>query len=142
MYVSDPVSFRVGEPPAGWSRLDLRDATLAFRDERNDASVLINARCEGVSDAPLAALTNHLVMGTTERDWREQEVVPLDGREAMRSRLVAKLDGVPMEYALWVLKKDGCVYDFVYVAAPGKFEAGAAEFDRVVRAFRTLKRRG
>ena len=35
------------------------------------------------------------------------------------------LDGVPMAYDIFVLKKDGCVYDLVYVAPPDAAGQGA-----------------
>ena len=37
----------------------------------------------------------------------------MDGREAMHTVMSAKLDGVPKMFDAYVLKKDGCVYDFV-----------------------------
>ena len=45
--------------------------------------------------------------------------------------MTADLDGVPMRYDVWVLKKDGCVYDVVYDAAPLKFDEGLAAYRRV-----------
>ena len=48
----------------------------------------------------------------------------------------AKLDGVPMQYDIYVMKKDGCVYDLVYVAPPGRFAAGAADFERFAHGLR------
>ena len=57
----------------------------------------------------------------------------LDGREALRSELVGKLDGVPKHYLVYVLKKDGCVNDFVQVSDGD----AKTEFDRFVRGFTT-----
>jgi hypothetical protein len=48
----------------------------------------------------------------------------------------AKLDGVPMQYDIYVMKKDGCVYDLVYVAPPARFTAGAADFERFALGLR------
>ena len=64
--------------------------------------------------------------------------IPFDEREAMHTRLRAKLDGVVMDYDVFVLKKDGCVYDFVYVADPAKSEGGAVVFEQFVETFHTL----
>ncbi|RYY61887.1 MAG: hypothetical protein EOO24_58785, partial [Comamonadaceae bacterium] len=50
------------------------DASLAFRDEAHAASVLLNARCLSADDrTPLVALTNHLLIGATEREYLSQE---------------------------------------------------------------------
>jgi hypothetical protein len=76
-------------------------------------------------------------MGTTERDFERQEVIPFDRREAMHTLLRAKLDGVPMRYDIYVMKKDGCVYDLVYVAGPDRFAEGAKDFERFALGLRT-----
>ena len=77
-------------------------------------------------------------MSFTDRETLHQTVVPMDGREAMHTILSAKLDGVPKAFDAFVLKKDGCVYDFVYITPPAKFEANRAPFERFVAGFRTL----
>ena len=101
--------------------------------------ILFNARCglDG-DDIPLSALTNHLFMQFTDKQLETQEVVPFDEREAMHTRMVASLDGVPLRYDAWVLKKDGCVYDMLYFAEPARFEAGYGAFSSMVRQFATL----
>ena len=50
---------------------------------------------------------------------------------ALETMAIAKIDGVPRQRALFVLKKDGCVYDVVYDAAPLKFDEGLAAYRRV-----------
>jgi len=132
------LSVQLGPLPAGWRRVLVEGADLAFRDDDHDGSVLFDVRCgHADDDAPLSILTEHLIMGTTERDFESQEIMPFDGREAMRTRLRAKLDGVPMQYEIYVMKKDGCVYDLVYVAPPDRFEDGTADFERFAGGLRT-----
>jgi len=139
VYRDDGVAFRVGDVPARWQRIQVDEASLAFRDEEHRASILVNARCgRKDSDTPLAALTQHLVMGTTQREISLEETIPFDAREALHTRMHAKLDGVPMGFDMFVLKKDGCVYDFVYVGDPAAMESGQADFERFVLGFRTL----
>ena len=142
-YRRGPIAFQVPAPPQDWKRVEEEDASLAFRDHGHGASVLLNARCLTADDrTPLVALTNHLLIGATERVYLSQEVEPFDGREALHTKLRAKWDGVPMGLDVFVLSKDGCVYDFVYIGAPAAFEDGAATFERFVRGFRTLRGSG
>lgn len=142
-YREGPFAFRIPAVPSSWRPIDVRSAALAYRDDGSSASVLVNGRCfvKG-DDAPLAALANHLLLGTTERRFLHEETFPFNGREAYHTRLVAKLDGVPMTYDVYVLKKDGCVYDLVRVAPPqGKGEgdeAPDATFTEFVHGFQAL----
>jgi hypothetical protein len=139
VYRSGPIAFRIGDVPSPWRPVSVDGATLSYRDDANRASVLLDARCSRKDDdVPLVALTFHLVMGTTDREIASQETIPFDGREAMHTRLRAKQDGVAQDYDIYVLKKDGCVYDFVYVADPATADAGAPAFERFVGTFHTL----
>jgi hypothetical protein len=139
IYRAGPIAFRLPETPPTWRQIKVSHASLSYRDDVHDASILVNGRCTTLDgDTPLLALTNHLVMGTTERTVESQSVEPFDGREALHTRLTAKLDGVPFGFDIFVLKKDGCVYDFVYVASRDVIDGGAPVFDAFVRGFRTL----
>jgi hypothetical protein len=126
VYREGAIAFRVGDVPSAWRAVHVDGATLAYRDEAHRASILLDGRCyRKDDDVPLLALTDHLVMGTTGREFASQDTLSFDGRDALHSRLRAKLDGVPMDYDIFVLKKDGCVYDFVYVAEPGPTSSDA-----------------
>ena len=125
------LSVRVGPVPGHWRQIHVDGADLAYRDDARGGSALFDVRCgQRDDDAPLSILTQNLMMGTTERDIESQTLVPLDGREAMHTILRAKLDGVPMQYDIFVMKKDGCIHDLVYVAPPDRFTEGAADFER------------
>lgn len=133
------VSFRLSPVPPTWHRIALPAADSAFRDDAHEASILINSRCTSADwDAPLLSLTEHLIIGTTDRHVTREETLPFDGREARHTLLRARLDGVPMAYDIFVMKKDGCVFDLVHVAPPATADAGATEFDRFVQGFHTL----
>ncbi len=131
------VSYRVGEVSGDWRRVRLSENDLAFYADDTGHVMAVNATCEAHEDAPLEVLTRHLLMGFTERQRLSEERFVLDEREALASRWRAKLDGVPVELQLVVLKKGGCVYDFSYVAPLGRFEARAEDFASLVHGFET-----
>src|SRR5262249_22705261 len=85
---------RVGPVPGEWRVGALAGPAGAGRDGPHDGSTLFDVRCDGRDrDAPLGVLTEHLIMGTTERDFTSQETVPFDRREALHTLMRAKLDG-------------------------------------------------
>jgi hypothetical protein len=132
------LAFRVGPIPPAWRRIDADGALLAFRDDHGEATIALNGRCglDG-DDVPLEALTHHLFLHFTDVTLLKQERFELAGRAAMRSELTAALDGVPMHYVVVVLKKNGCVYDFMLVNAAGT-SADQRAFDGFVGGFETL----
>jgi hypothetical protein len=140
VYRDDQVAFSIEHRPAGWRQIEVSEGLLAFRDDQNDGTVAVNGRCgKDGDDVPLESLMQHLFIYFTEREIRKQETVAIDGREALRSELSAKLDGVRRGFVVYVLKKDGCVYDFLYISDPATLRAGAAAFDDFVTSFHTLE---
>ncbi len=134
-----PVSkarYAVGPLRSDWAPIPSVKADLAYGDGVGRA-LAVNAVCMEGEDAPLEVLTHHLLMGFTDRQVLSEERFTLDGREAMRTRCMARLDGVPTELALVVLKKDGCIYDFSYVAPPDRFAERLSDFDTLVGGFHT-----
>ena len=137
VYRSGDLAFRVGPVPSSWRSIEATGALLAFRDDDASSTVALNGRCglDG-DDVPLEALTHHLFLQFTDRELVSQNRVDLDGREALRTEIVAELDGVKKRYIVYVLKKDGCVYDFLYVSPTAG--DGRTEFELFVRGFGTL----
>jgi len=139
VYHDGELRFQVGQIPSSWRPIQVGDARLAFRDDPANATVALNARC-GVDgdDVPLVSLTQHLFLQFTDRTPIAQQTLSLDGREALRTEITAALDGVQKRYLVYVMKKDGCVYDFMYIAATDADTAPRARFERFVQGFSTL----
>lgn len=138
VFTSGDLSFQVAGVPSGWRQIDASHGLVSFRDDSGAATIAINGRCgQDGDDVPLTALTHHLFLQFTEREVLSQREVPLDGRAALRTEVRAKLDGVSQRFLVYVLKKNGCVYDFVHISSPGS-TGSPADFERLVASFRTL----
>jgi len=140
VYHDGDMRFRVGQIPSSWRAIEVDDARLAFRDDAANATVALNGRCKlDGDDVPLASLTQHLFLQFTERAQVSQAAVSLDGREALRTEVSASLDGVKKSYLVYVLKKDGCVYDFMHIEGANAEPRSRAEFERFVQGFATIE---
>lgn len=140
VYDNGELAFRLASVPAEWRALDADGALLAFRDDSVPASIVVNGRCgKDGDDVPLEALTHHLFLQFSDRVIENEVKLDLDGREALQTQLLAKLDGVEKRYEVFVLKKNGCVYDFVHVAPPGAPADGRRRFVAFVQGFATIK---
>src|SRR5688572_4072551 len=102
VFRQDGMAFEVGPIPSTWRSVDVDGALLAYRDDRNASTVALSGRCglDG-DDVPLESLTHHLFLHFTDRQLVRQERVKLDERDALRSELVAALDGVPKHYVVY-----------------------------------------
>ena len=131
------VQYRVAELDSGaWKKVDFADNDVAWLGP-NGTILAMNATCKDFGDPSLEVLTQHLLMGFTDKQLTERKTFVLDGRDALESTYTAKLDGVPIEITVAVLKKDGCVHDFQYVAPPGKGAEQRAQLDALIDGFTT-----
>ena len=141
MFIKPEVHYFVGDIPAGWRLVDFHDNDLALVSNDSPHTIAVNATCKEYEDATLEVLTHHLLIGFADRKLLDQQTRTLDGREGLFSHYSAKLDGVPTELELGVLKKDGCVYDFTYTSPPGRFDEKRSTFEELLRNFKTETRR-
>lgn len=129
LFRKDDVAFRLEHLPPSWRQIEINDTALAFRDDQSETTIAINGRCgRDADDVPLQSLTQHLFLQFTERQIESQQLMPLDGREALETQMVAKLDGVEKHFHVFVLKKDGCVYDFLQIASERQDPAAFRHF--------------
>ena len=128
--------YRFGELP-GWRVVRQKKGEVAFFDDEFDAVAQINTTCrEDAEAASLEVLLRHLLIGYTDVKARAVEKVPLAEREALHSIVDARLDGVPVVLDLYVLKRNGCVFDLSLAAPPDRYSRASADFARFVGAFR------
>lgn len=133
------VAYRLDEPGKGWERISFSENDLAWAGPAG-GMISVNAECEDHGDPSLKVLTDHLLIGFEDRQVLAREPLRLAGRGALRTRLRARLDGVPTELELTVLKKDGCVYDLIYLSSPQRFDGELDVYRRLVGSFETLGR--
>ena len=142
------VCYRVGVLGGSWRLVHQEGASVGFFSDDVGGVIEANATCRDDADAaPLPVLTRQLLIGYTDRKIESQLQVPLDRREALRTHVAVKLDGVPMTLELYVLKRNGCIFDLSYAAPPAAFARGSGDFQHFVDGFAdaraaTASRRG
>jgi hypothetical protein len=127
--------YRMGELP-GWELLRHKNGEVAFYRSEFDAIAQANATCRDDAEAAsLEVLMRHLLIGYTDVQVQEEERVRLNGREALHHVVQARLDGVPMMLDLYVLKRNGCIFDLSLAAPPGRYSSVQRDFEHFVAGF-------
>ncbi len=130
-------TYRFGNPGPGWQPVrNLKDVQVAWTHRELGAVIEIHAQCDGQGDSSLDQYTDHLRIDWTSWEVESQEQTRLVDRAALRTVVTAELDGVVRRNELWVVKKNGCLFDLHYSASPAGFAGGRADFARVVEGFR------
>jgi hypothetical protein len=127
-------TYHVATLPPAWRQI--RADADGWSWHHSDGGTIASTRtCDRADDVPLDVLTNHLLIGVVERHESARVASVVDGRAALRTQLVAKLDGVRVAMDLVVLKKDGCTYDLMLLTPPALAAARVADFDRFLAGF-------
>jgi hypothetical protein len=134
------VCYRTGELP-GWRLLRHEGAEVAFFQPDFGAVAQTNATCRDDAEAAsLDVLMRHLLIGYTEVQVHQNQRVRIDGREALHHVVTARLDGVPVTLDLYVLKRNGCIFDLSLAAPAGRYAGVQREFEQFVAGFRQEER--
>ena len=137
VYHSDK-GYRLTLPGSEWSVAADSKADIELRHQDGLAAMLANAECDDRAKSRSAGLLlGQLLIGLRDRATIEENEVSLDGRQALHRVLDGRVaaDGAPTRIEAYVLKEQGCVYDFAYAAPPASFEAWRADFRRFVESF-------
>ncbi len=127
------VRYKAGEPGSGWVPAEGTPGDFALFHEGLRTTLYADTACGArYDDAPLPALANHLTIGFTDVDLEGRQELTLADRAALERTVSARLDGVPVNLALTVIKKGPCVFDVVGIGPGGDWAEGLAAY----RAFR------
>lgn len=135
-----PKGYRITLPGAVWTLAAAGPTDLELVDRGTGAGMLVNAACEGgVARRSFSVLLRYPLFGLREREVLEEGEVSLNGRQAAHTILEGRMRGADerVKIELYVMKDDRCVYDFLYVAPPARFDRGRADFHRFLETFAT-----
>lgn len=136
-------TYSFGSPGPGWQPVrNLKDVQVAWIDVDRGGVIEIHAQCDDQGDSSLDQYTDHLRIDWTAWNVESQEQTRLLDRAALHTVVTAELDGVVKRNELWVVKKNGCLFDLRYSADPSSFEGGRAAFADVVEGLRFPVRTG
>ena len=132
--------YRVTLPRDGWVVERDTRADLELRHQTGSAAMLVNGLCDvpAVERRP-DVLVRQLVLGLRDRVVVESGEIPVNGRVAthtvMEGRMQKSDDRMRIES--YVVKGDRCVWDLIYAAEPGAFDATRGDFQGLVESFVT-----
>ena len=78
--------------------------------------ILINSLCNKYESTPLKYLLDNLLMGIKEVKIQGKETIQFAKREALKAKATGVLDGVKVHALIQTVRKNHCVYDFVFIS--------------------------
>lgn len=140
--VDDARGFKIPVLSDGWRQFETEGVEVAFRAEPGGQVAALFVSCEGQQVVPLRILSRRLFFGIDAKRVLAQEPVSLNGTEAIHTLLEGRFKDADVMVSSYVARDATCVYDLVYVAAPGAFEERLADFERFAKGWVLTGKRG
>jgi hypothetical protein len=128
-------TYQISHINNNWTTLNGSIADVAYVNKKNNSTISLNSTCERYQDNPLKQLMYNLLANMEDPKWENNQYITLDGREAYKVTIKAKADGVPIKAQAIVMRKNYCVYDFLYSAESKYFNNSTKDFDKFVGSF-------
>lgn len=136
--VNHEATYSFAHPPASeWRPAKEKGAQVLWVHRSLPALIHLGSQCEMHGDSSLESFTDHLRIDFREWKILSQEATTMAGRDAVRTVVLAEIDGeVQTKLDLVVFKKNGCLFDLQYMASPSAFERGRPAFNQVIAGFK------
>ena len=128
------VAFRPPAPPFEKAKLE-GSADEMWRNPKTGNNISYFTQCGDKSDPELTSIRNELALGLSEYQVLQSDRVPYNGREALRSLISGKVDGIESMMDVIILKKNGCIYGITFVGLSQKLKVDQPAFEKFVREF-------
>lgn len=127
--------YKVMKVDGDWATLVDTLADVAYVNRETGDTISITSTCEKYKDIPLEQLMENILLGMSDAKKLKDEKFTLDEREAQRVVLIANADGVPIKSQVVVMRKNFCIFDFIYTARPKNYDSQVKTFDKFVESF-------
>lgn len=138
VYVDKAKGFRVQLPRDGWHVVESSEADLTLRDAGSHARMAVSASCPARETGPLPALARHLIFGLRDVKRVRQEPILIDGVAGLDTEVIGTWEGERVQVWSVVVRREGCLYDLLFIAPPEAFGAQRADFDAFLKSWEFL----
>lgn len=114
-------------------------ADITYQSSRSGSIISIDSACRSNSMKPqevnLGQLTNQLLLGISNLRNKKEENLTIENETALQTTIEGEIEHQLMNLKTVVLKKNNCIYDFMYIARPENFKENEKDFSQFVYSF-------
>ena len=123
-------------PLSPYEKTSAKDVDGAWRNSKTGSFITFLSECSEASDPTLESVRNEVIRGVTDVQIHRSETTTYQAREALRTVVVGRVDGVSSTVDLLIFKRNGCTYVLNLVALPQSYAPDLPPFDRFIREFK------
>jgi hypothetical protein len=128
--------FTFPEPLKGWKSLPLSEGAQRLYQHLSTGSMLsVSSMCDRYATAPLDRLVRNPLTPLGAFKELDSQKLRISDRDAELLHVSGTLDGVKVEVAMIVLRKNECIFDFSLQASPKILAGVKNDFLKMVKGF-------
>lgn len=121
---------QLSEPSSPFDKIKASNADRAWLSSKTGNTISYLSECGGPGDMSLQAIETESLSAMNKLQIIASETLIYNGREARQSISKGEIDGVPVQMALLIFKKNGCTYTMTYGGLQKQFPAELADFEK------------
>ncbi len=109
---------------------------MAWQNQKSGNTIAVLSECSETHDPTLSDLEEDMSQALTEPKITKTEALTFEGREALRSIIEGKVDGVPVKVDVLTFKKNSCSYTLTYMGRSQGFDKDHQAFENFLKGFK------
>ncbi|WP_374075585.1 hypothetical protein [Bdellovibrio bacteriovorus] len=124
------------EPRSPFKEMSGGNSDKAWISEKTGNTISYLSECGGSNEPSLQQLENDSLSAISDLKVQQSDEVTFNGRAARQSVSLGKIDGVSVQIALMVFKKNGCNYTLSYGGVEKQFSSEQKYFEDFKQNFK------
>jgi len=121
-------SIHLPEPQRPFSKFETTGSEASWKSSASGNIITYLSECVDGYDPSLEALWHEVTQGLRDLKVEFSRDMEFQNRRALTHRFTAEVDGVESMIEILILKKNGCIYNFSYIATPKSFKLEYPQF--------------
>ena len=124
------------EPGVPFEKIKSQNADRTWLSKNTGNTISYLSECGGTADPSLESIESESLSAMNELKILATEELTYNGREARQTTARGEIDGVPVQIALLIFKKNGCTYTLSYGGLQKQFSVEQKYFEKFKTDFK------
>lgn len=128
--------YKYQAPDASFRKLDNEQTDLAWQNEKSGNTIAVLSECSETRDPSLQDLEAEMTQVLNDHKVIQSQPLTFEEREALRSLIEGKVDGISVSVDVLTFKKNSCSYTLTYMGRSQGFEKERKVFENFLKGFK------
>lgn len=128
--------YKFQAPASSFRKINSEQTDFAWQNEKSGNTIAVLSECSETRDPSLSDLEAEVSQVLTDSKVIRTQPATFEEREALRTLIEGKIDGVSASVDVLTFKKNSCSYTLTYMGRSQGFEKDHAVFENFLKGFK------